>query len=251
MVKFKEQFQGHTIAGATNQASWWRRPEIDQSIRNLVHQGVSPEIDWSHPAIAATLKRTKLINQRTTYSLCKTDWERAFCRNQLMEHVEQGYLKEVDPNQVKAYIPYFATKSSGKKWRLVCHPKEINEASLSPKAVIYEDLSCVQELICSMPQETLLWSIDITKAYYHILLAPWLRPLMGIRVDGRSFCWTVLFLGQNYAPLVFTLVTREIVRILRAMGIRVLRYLDDFIGMSPPEKAQREIVATAVCLAQG
>jgi hypothetical protein len=233
------------IAQSLRSSDWWALPQIRLEIRAIIHLGAAPLLDWQKTEFTIARHQNSAINCIPHYSYCTDPRDLSFCLNQVEEHLKQGWIEEVHPSQVRCYHRFFSTKNSEGKKRLVVDPKAINKANLSPTAVVYEDLNLIPHLV---QQNDLLCSIDLTKAYYHIAIVDWLRPYMGIRANSKSFLWKVLFLGQCYAPLVFTWITQEIIRCLRSWGITIIRYLDDFLGISSIEKAEEEVKLTALLL---
>ncbi|KAK7113851.1 hypothetical protein V1264_000014 [Littorina saxatilis] len=75
-------------------------------------------------------------------------------------------------------------------------------------------------------------SIDLTDAYFHILMhrsdRKWLRFLWGDRV----FQFRALPFGLSLAPWIFTMIVRQLCALVRQKGIRLRVYLDDWLILS-------------------
>jgi hypothetical protein len=69
---------------------------------------------------------------------------------------------------------------------------------------------------------------DISKAFYHIDIAPGSQTYLGCEWLRVFYCYTFLPMGITSAPGIFTEVVNPMVQSWRAMGIRVMQYLDDF-----------------------
>src|SRR3989338_8624857 len=129
------------------------------------------------------------------------------------------------------------------KWRLIVDPWMLNECVVTPTAVSYEDLSVVKHLV---KKGDVLWSFDLKNAYYQLWLEDWIRSFVCIKINGIYYQWNVCLLGFSWAPRVFTLVTQELlIHKMRSQGLRISRYLDDFLGASSPEKFEEEVMIAA------
>ena len=83
-------------------------------------------------------------------------------------------------------------------------------------------------------------SIDLRDAYFHLLIHPcdwkWLRFVW----QNKVFQFRALPFGLAPAPWIFTKVTRELCLHVRARGIRLRVYLDDWLVLaSSPELCSR------------
>ena len=100
-----------------------------------------------------------------------------------------------------------------------------------------EGINTVKDLL--KPQDWMI-KIDITKAYYHILIHPAFQNLLRYVWNGEHFKYQVLPFGLSTSPWIFTKVIKEPMKFLRGLGIRLVFYLDDIliIGSSPEEVLQ-------------
>ncbi len=78
------------------------------------------------------------------------------------------------------------------------------------------------------PRDWLL-SMDIKSGYHHVLMAPQAQPYLCFRWRSQAFSFRVLPFGLRSAPRVFTKILRVLVRRWRALGIRTVHYIDDFL----------------------
>ena len=79
--------------------------------------------------------------------------------------------------------------------------------------------------------------IDIKDAYLHIPVQARFRKYLRFTVDGVVYQFRTLSFGLSVAPRIFTLILKPVLARLRAQGICVQGYLDDWInrGLSPPQ----------------
>ena len=80
--------------------------------------------------------------------------------------------------------------------------------------------------------------IDISNAFFYIEIAEKSKCFLGFEWLGEYYQFNCLPLGIHEAPIVFTEVTKPVVRHWRNLGIRVLKYMDDFPSGSPSKKQQ-------------
>ena len=70
--------------------------------------------------------------------------------------------------------------------------------------------------------------IDISNAFYHIEMAEESKKYLGCEWLGKFYRYGNLPMGIHSAPFVFTETTKPVVKKWRSMGIRVLKFMDDF-----------------------
>lgn len=130
--------------------------------------------------------------------------------------------------------PVFTVPKHGTdKWRMVVDLRIVNEA-FDDRPFHYETL----ELVAQMVQTgDFMFTIDLKNAFQQLQLHPNMRRLFGITWNGATFVSTVLCFGWKLSPLVWTKLTREVVRLWRSNAIRLAVYLDDFIFMSKTREA--------------
>ena len=87
-------------------------------------------------------------------------------------------------------------------------------------------------------------SIDLSDAYYHLLIHSKDRKFLRFAFRGRIFQFRALPFGLSLAPWVFTRVVRELMLSLRRQGIRVRAYLDDWLVLAQAKALCAEHVAT-------
>ena len=71
--------------------------------------------------------------------------------------------------------------------------------------------------------------VDIEKAYYSLGMASDVWPYACWQWRGSFFCTVVVPFGATLAPFHFHKCIRELVKLLRGLGMRVHNYLDDFM----------------------
>jgi hypothetical protein len=75
-------------------------------------------------------------------------------------------------------------------------------------------------------------SIDLADAYFHVGIHPASRSWLRFVWKGQTFQFRVLPFGLSQSPWVFTKVVSFLVRCVRAQGVRIIAYLDDWLIMA-------------------
>ena len=76
-----------------------------------------------------------------------------------------------------------------------------------------------------------LFSIDLTSAYYHLEICKEHRQYFAFEFEGSVYQWVAMPFGLSVAPYLYTRVTsitEDFIR--RQLGVRLLGYIDDFLG---------------------
>ncbi|MGA9040188.1 MAG: reverse transcriptase domain-containing protein [Terriglobales bacterium] len=135
--------------------------------------------------------------------------------------------------------PVFAVAKQGiNQWRMVVDLRIVNDAFVD-RPFHYENLETVAQLV---QYGDFVFTIDLKSAFQQLQLHPNMRRLFGIRWNGVSYVSTVLCFGWKSSPLVWTKLTREVVRLWRSHAIRLAVYLDDFIFMAKTREAAEKLM---------
>ena len=118
---------------------------------------------------------------------------------------------------------FLVWKTSG-SWRPVIDLSILN---------LYVDVSHFQmETIQSVRQGDWMASIDLKEAYLQVPLHPESRPFLRFVTNGQVYQFTALCFGLSTAQQVFSRVMAPVSAILHSWGIRMRRYLDDWLVQS-------------------
>ena len=101
----------------------------------------------------------------------------------------------------------------------------------------------VCNLVLQCGQGALIFKRDLAKAYRQFPIDPFDHQHLGYFWQGQYYFDTVLCMGQRSAALSCQRSTRAASYINCSRGFSCLVYLDDFIGIEPPESAQAAYVA--------
>ena len=72
-------------------------------------------------------------------------------------------------------------------------------------------------------------SVDFKDAYFHIPIQEQSRKYLRFYVQGRTYQFKALPFGLSTAPLVFTVLAKEVKLMAMYKGIRIYQYLDDWL----------------------
>ena len=80
-------------------------------------------------------------------------------------------------------------------------------------------------------------SIDLTDAYFHILIHPSDRKWLRFRWGEKMYQFRALPFGLSLAPWIFTMVVRQLCSLVRQQGVRLRAYLDDWLILHQDREA--------------
>ena len=90
-------------------------------------------------------------------------------------------------------------------------------------------METIQSVLLSVRQGDWMASIDLREAYLQVPVHPESRRFLRFVAHGRAYQFTALCFGLSTAPQVFTRVMAPVSAILHSLGIRMRRYLDDWL----------------------
>ncbi len=136
-----------------------------------------------------------------------------------------------------ACLPLGVVPKKNGKLRLIHDERYINAHMKVPKFK-NEGLDAVADMVES---GDLLAKLDLKDSYYHIPIAPASRDYLGFEIDGEFFVWNVLPFGLAISPYVFVKTIRPTLQLLRAKGIKINAYMDDFLLAAHPDKFHQHL----------
>ena len=110
-------------------------------------------------------------------------------------------------------------------------------------------METIQSVLLSVRQGDWMASIDLREAYLQVPVHPESRRFLRFVAHGRSYQFRALCFGLSTAPQVFTRVMAPVSAILHSLGIRMRRYLDDWlVQFSSREELLRDLgVVLSLC----
>ena len=98
-------------------------------------------------------------------------------------------------------------------------------------------METIQSVLLSVCQGDWMASIDLKEAYLQVPVHPESRLFLRFVTNGQVYQFTALCFGLSTAPQVFFRVMAPVSVILHSWGIRMRRYLDDWLVQSSSRKS--------------
>ena len=113
-------------------------------------------------------------------------------------------------------------------------------------------LETIQSVLLSVRQGDWMASIDLKEAYLQIPVHPDSRRFLRFVAQGQVYQFSALCFGLSTAPQVFSRVMAPVSAILHSWGIRMRRYLDDWLVQSSSWDSLHDLrVVLDLCLELG
>ena len=126
---------------------------------------------------------------------------------------------------------FMVTKESG-GWRPIIDLSTLNLSVVVSKF----RMETAQSVLRSLRRNDWMVTIDLKDAYLQIPMHPQSRKFLWFTAGGRTWQFKVLCFGLSTAPQVFTRVMAPVSGIMHRLGVRMLRYLDDWLIMASSRK---------------
>ena len=114
--------------------------------------------------------------------------------------------------------------------------------------VSHFQMETIQSVLLSVRQGDWMASIDLKEAYLQVLVHPASRHFLRFMFRDTVYQFKALCFGLSTAPQVFTRVMAPVSAILHSMGIRMRRYLDDWLVQSSSRESLLEELQTVLQL---
>ena len=109
-------------------------------------------------------------------------------------------------------------------------------------------METIQLVVLSVRQGDWMVSIDLKEAYLQVSIHPDSRKYLRFVAFGKPYQFRALCFGLSTAPQDFTRVMTPISTILHSLGIRMRRYLDDWLIQASSRKAVLQALSTVLSL---
>ena len=106
-----------------------------------------------------------------------------------------------------------------------------------PYSLVYPTIDTIAERVAFVGRGRLLFKRDLKRAYRQFPIDPFDYPLLGYQWNGELYFDVVLPMGLKTAAMACQRSTSAVCHMLSQDGCFVVNYLDDFIGISSPDKA--------------
>ena len=107
-------------------------------------------------------------------------------------------------------------------------------------SLVYPTMHTIAERVAFVGHGCLLFKRDLKRAYHQFPIDPFDYPLLGYQWNGELYFDVVLPMGLKTAAMACQRSTSAVCHMLSQDGCFVVNYLDDFIGISSPDKTFRD-----------
>ena len=119
----------------------------------------------------------------------------------------------------------FVVWKTSRSWRPVIDLSLLNRFVDVP----HFRMETIQSVLLSAQQRDWMASINLREVYLQVPVHPESRRFLRFVAHGRTYQFKALCFGLSTAPQVFTQVMAPVSAILHSLGIRMRRYLDDWL----------------------
>ena len=156
--------------------------------------------------------------------------------------LDKGALEIVRDPGLGFYSRLFLVEKATGGWRPVI---DLSQLNVFVRQTPFK-METVASVIASVREGDFLASIDLKDAYFQIPVHQASRKFLRLFVGGVVYQFKVLCFGLSTAPQVFTRVFAAVSAWAHARGIRLLRYLDDWLILASSEAKARQDVQELV-----
>ena len=217
-------------AAVNSNAAFWRTTIKPSSwVLDWVENGVP--LHWEHPDVVAppcTLPNHPGAHTHSEFV------------NDAVEKLFKAGAVRVCTTRPRCVHPLNVVPKKNGKLRLILDLREVNKF-LKYIPFKFEHLGMV-EFACK--QGDYLCSLDLTNAYWQLKMRDDAHTYLGFHWNNKYYVFTVLPFGLSTAPWVFSETARELCSYLRAHGVALINYIDDFCFFLGPNA-----LAASQCIA--
>lgn len=169
-----------------------------------------------------------------------TEEEFRVVKEEIRSLLKQGVLKEVQEREDQCVNSISIGEREGDK-RAVIDLAKLNEY-LEGRTFSQEALKEAREIL---REGDFMVKIDFKRAYHAIAVEQKFRKFLRIRWENKLYEFQAMPLGLATSPFFFNQLMQVVAKELRARGIRLIFYVDDWIilGSTKPEAMQHARVA--------
>ena len=150
---------------------------------------------------------------------------RGVALNQELRNLLRKGAVEPVPQSPGFYSRLFLVKKASGSWRPIIDLSTLNGFITSSRFHMETPRSVLNSI---RPGDWMI-SLDLQDAYLQVPVHHDSRRYLRFVVDGKTFQFRVLCFGLTTAPQVFTRIMAPVSAILHRHGVRMLRYLDDWL----------------------
>ena len=156
---------------------------------------------------------------------------RGVALNQKLQNLLRKGAVEPAPQSPGFYSRLFLVKKASGSWRPIIDLSTLNHYVTSSRFHMETPRSVLNSI---RPGDWMI-SLDLQDTYLQVPVHHDSRRFLRFVVDGKPFQFRVLCFGLTTAPQVFTRIMAPVSAILHRHGVRMLRYLDDWLILASSE----------------
>ena len=165
-------------------------------------------------------------------------------RQEVEEILAKGALEIARDPGPGFYSRLFLVEKATGGWRPVIDLSHLNDFV----QLTSFKMETVASVLLSVREGDFLASLDLKDAYFQIPIHGSSRKLLRFMSEGTVYQFRALCFGLSTAPQVFTRVFAAVSAWAHSRGIRLLRYLDDWLVLSSSEKKAKESIRELLSL---
>ena len=143
---------------------------------------------------------------------------------EFLDLLHKGAIEQA-PQTPGFYSRLFVVQKDSGSWRPIIDLSTLNTFIVSQRF----HMETPQSVLRSIRQGDWIISLDLQDAYLQVPIHPESRQYLRFTMGGVLYQFRVLYFELTTAPQVFTRLMAPISAILHRYGIRILRYLDDWL----------------------
>ena len=165
-------------------------------------------------------------------------------RQEIEKMLAKGALEIVPDPGPGFYSRLFLVEKATGGWRPVIDLSTLNTFIRQTPF----KMETVASVLTAVQENDLLASLDLKDAYFQVPVHPSSRKFLRFVSQGTVYQFRVLCFGLSTAPQVFTRVFAAVSAWAHSRGIRLLRYLDDWLVLASSETKARQHVQDLLLL---
>ena len=144
---------------------------------------------------------------------------------------QKGAIEPAPPTSGYYSRMFVVPKATG-GWRPIIDLSVLNHSVVKTRF----HMETTQSVLRSIRRNDWMVSIDLKDAYLQVPMSVQSRRYLRFVAGGRAWQFRVLCFGLTTAPQVFTRIMAPVSAILHELGVRILRYLDDWLILASSEE---------------
>ena len=200
----------------------WKNTGASRMVKNVVNRGFKIPWDSKPPLAKSPIPFAPPRNPIKFQALDK----------EVCELLEKKAVTVVDPVTPGFYSTLFTVPKKNGKLRPVLDLSPLNKHVRKIKF----RMETVQSIRSAIRVGDWATSIDLTDAYFHVLIHEKDRKFLRFCWKNQVFQFRALPFGLTSAPYIFTEVVIAMVKLLREQGHRLKTYLDDWLNLHRSER---------------